>query len=75
MTHRMLVVFTDDEYNRKYSKCFDNFLRYTLTLTLEYSQNWHTVIEREYNGRNVPNTNYIEFDNEEDAILFKLKFS
>lgn len=28
-----------------------------------------------YNGKDIPSSDYVEFDSEEDFIIFKLKFS
>ena len=49
----------------------------------KYILTWHTLSInpdgliaklRSIHARNVPNSDYIEFDNEEDAVAFKLKY-
>lgn len=68
MTYKVNVV-ENDEGIACFAVTFNKFREYC-----DYhSVAWWKLLS-EYNGRNVDWTEYIEFETEEDAVVFKLKF-
>lgn len=68
MVHRVSVIMPrhDDYSNTTCISCFNNFV--------DMYKAWWPAEILKYNGRNIDETDYLEFDTEEDYLVFKLKF-
>ena len=68
MAHRVSVIMPryDDYSNTCCIPCFNNFVDI-------YKVYWPAEILK-YNGRNIDESDYLEFDTEADYLVFKLKF-
>ena len=70
MGYRVLVRTEDEDYGNERCNWWTNFLN---TFTPGYITTNQML--QGHNGKDIPNSWELEFDTEEDFIVFKLKFS
>ncbi len=62
------------EFGYTWSKFIDKLMAIHGLNTDEEAYVMAIHILSEYNGKDIRGTNYIEFENEEDAVVFKLRY-